>query len=51
MEQNMTFAQVCGSQQNMNQQKRNLDVAHVEKRYCCFLAENFVQQFYSNKTL
>ena len=40
-EQNNTFTKMCVSQQKMYQPKWN--VAHEEKKYCRFFAENFVR--------
>ena len=42
-ERNRTFSQICRSLQKMNQQKSNL--AHIEKRYCCYFAENLMRKF------
>ena len=44
-ERNRTFTQICGSQWKINRQMSNL--AHVEKRYCCFSLKIVYEDFTS----
>ena len=48
-ERNRTFSHICRSLQKINQHTWNL--AHIEKTYYCFFAENLMRKFQSGKKL